>query len=185
MERYCSDLNGLYQISNTGKVKALQRTLPHKKFNQWTIKEKLLKPSINGSGYYFVVLFDRNKKPRNVRIHRLVAQHFVFNPNAQIYTNVDHIDCDKLNNCASNLEWVTPLENTRRAINNGLIDYSSKSKDYCKKKVVCIETGQIFNSVKEAANYIGAIPTNLSQACIKGGSSKGFHFKYYGGDIIV
>ena len=173
---------GLYQISDWGRVKALARTLPHKTYGQWTIKEKILKPSLNGKnsrGYLFVVLFDRNKKIHNARIHRLVAKHFVNNPNEDIYTQVDHIDGNKTNNYYKNLEWVTPLENTRRALNNGLIPAKSTDKRYCMKKVICIETGKIFNSVKEAALSIGIAPTNMSQACRKNRCAKGKHFKYF------
>lgn len=178
---------GLYQISDYGRVKALTRTLSHKIHGSWTIKEKILKPSLNGKGqnnyntgkgYLFVVLFDRNKKTHNVRIHRLVAENFVSNPNINIYTQVDHIDCNKLNNYYKNLEWVTPLENTRRALKNGLIPAKSTNKEYCMKKIICIETGQVFNSVKEAALFNGIAPTNMSQACKHNWCSKGKHFKY-------
>lgn len=178
---------GLYQISDYGRVKALTRTLSHKIHGSWTIKEKILKPSLNGKGqnnyntgkgYLFVVLFDRNKKIHNVRIHRLVAENFVINPNINIYTQVDHIDCNKLNNYYKNLEWVTPLENTRRALKNGLIPAKSTNKEYCMKKIICIETGQVFNSVKEAALFNGIAPTNMSQACKHNWCSKGKHFKY-------
>ena len=171
---------GLYKISNYGNVKALKRTLSHKIHGTWTIKERILKPSLNGKnkkGYYFVVLFDKNKKPHNKRIHRMVAELFIENPNPKKFTQVDHVDCDKHNNFFKNLQWVTPKENTRRAIDNGLINYKQISKDYCKKKVLCIETGQVFNSVKEAALYNGIAPTNMSQACKHNWCSKGKHFK--------
>lgn len=178
---------GLYQISDWGRVKALTRTLPHKVHGTWTIKERILKPSINGkgqnnyntgNGYYFVVLFDRNKKTHNVRIHRLVAEHFVENPDRSIFTQVDHLDCNKLNNYYKNLEWVTPLENTRRALKNGLVPAKSTNKEYCMKKVICVETGQIFKSVRDAANFVGVAPTNLTRACKRNTRAKGKHFKY-------
>lgn len=182
-----SGFEGLYQISDWGRVKALTRTLPHKTYGTWTIKERILKPSLNGkgqnqyntgTGYLFIILFDRNKITHNMRIHRLVAEHFVDNPDREHLTQVDHIDCNKTNNYYKNLEWVTPLENTRRAIKNGLIPSKRTNKEYCMKKVVCVETGQIFNSVKEAAIFNGIAPTNMSQACKHNWCSKGKHFKY-------
>ena len=173
---------GLYQISDWGRVKALTRTLPHKTYGQWTIKEKILKPSLNGKnskGYLFVILFDENKKTHNFRIHRLVAKHFVNNPDNDNLIFVDHIDGNKTNNYYKNLEWVTPLENTRRAVKLGLMNSHEIDRDYCRKKVICIETGKIFNSVKEAALSIGIAPTNMSQACRKNWCAKGKHFKYF------
>ena len=172
---------GLYQISDWGRVKALTRTLPHKVHGTWTIKEKILKPSLNGEksrGYLFVILFDKDKKTHNMRIHRLVAEHFLENPDKDNLIFVDHIDGNKTNNYYKNLEWVTPLENTRRAVELGLMNSHEIDRGYCMKKVICIETGQIFDSVKEAAKYNNIAPTNMSRVCKNGWCSKGKHFKY-------
>lgn len=175
---------GLYQISDYGRVKALTRTLPHKTHGTWTIKEKILKPSLNGQksrGYFFVILFDKNKKTHNVRIHRLVAEAFVKNVDKHKYTVVDHIDGNKTNNYFKNLDWVTPLENTHRAMDLGLMNSHTIDRKYCMKKVICIETGQIFDSVREAAKFNGIAPTNMSQACKRNWCSKGKHFRYFEG----
>lgn len=172
---------GLYQISDYGRVKALTRTLSHKIHGSWTIKEKILRPSLNGQksrGYLFVILFDKNKKTHNARIHRLVAESFVKNTNKDKFSVVDHIDGNKINNYYKNLEWVTPLENTHRAMNLGLMKSHEIDRQYCMKKVICVETGQIFDSVKEAAIFNGIAPTNMSQACKHNWCSKGKHFKY-------
>lgn len=177
-----SGFEGLYQISDWGRVKALTRTLPHKTYGTWTIKERILKPSLNGEksrGYLFVILFDRNKSTHNMRIHRLVAEHFVENPDKNSLIFVDHIDGNKTNNYYKNLEWVTPLENTKRAMQLGLMNSHEIDRGYCKRKVICIETGQIFNSVKEAAQYNGIAPTNMSRICSRKWCSKGKHFEYY------
>lgn len=64
-------------------------------------------------------------------MHRLVAQEFVDNP--YNYTQVDHLDGDKLNNNANNLEWVTPKENTNRAWNKGLAKYTKERKEKLSK----------------------------------------------------
>ena len=97
-----------YQISSLGGVKSLQHTVfhsPSRRFpngRQVTYKEKILVPAIEGGGYYFVVLY-KDKVKRSYRIHRLVAQMFLNNPNN--YDQVNHKDEDKLNNCVDNLEW--------------------------------------------------------------------------------
>lgn len=103
-----------YQISNTGKVKSLQHTVfhsPSRKFpngHYVTYKERILIPAKEHGGYYFVVLY-KNKVKRSFRIHRLVAQMFLNNPNH--YEQINHKDENKLNNCVDNLEWCTAKYN--------------------------------------------------------------------------
>lgn len=67
-----------------------------------------LKPKLNNSGYYQVDLSKNGKKKRYL-VHRLVALHFICNP--RLLNVVNHIDNNKLNNKASNLEWCTQKEN--------------------------------------------------------------------------
>lgn len=64
----------------------------------------------------------------NCYVHRLVAMAFCENNNPEDKTTVDHIDGDKLNNDASNLEWVTPKENAQRAVKNGLYNIDSEKR---------------------------------------------------------
>lgn len=81
--------------------------------------ERILKYSVNPKGYRIVRLCN-NKVQKNYTIHRLVAENFIFNPENK--PQVNHIDCNKQNNCVDNLEWVTNKENRIHAIKNGLID---------------------------------------------------------------
>ena len=97
-----------YFISNKGRVKSTK----HK-------KPKIRKHSVsNYSTKYPCVVLSKNNKPKCLFVHKLVAQAFI--PNTENKPNVNHIDGDKKNNNVNNLEWVTPKENTRHAINNGL-----------------------------------------------------------------
>lgn len=115
------DYEDLYLVSNTGLVKSLH----------WG-KEKLLKQVIRNENYqyYFVGLL-KNKKRKYYAVHRLVAQAFIENTNN--YTQVDHLDGNKLNNNVSNLEWVTPKENTNRAWKLGLAKYTNERKEKLRK----------------------------------------------------
>lgn len=90
---------GLYQVSNFGRVKSVKRD-----------KVKCL--DMNNAGYLRVQLCDCTRRKRYF-IHRLVAHVFVegYFEGAQ----VNHIDMDRTNNCADNLEWVTPSENQKKA----------------------------------------------------------------------
>lgn len=103
-----------YQISNFGRVKSLEHTVYHQPSNKFpngrlvTYQERILKPSLESGGYYFVVLYN-NKIKRSFRIHRLVAKLFI--PNPKNYEQVNHKDENKLNNHVSNLEWCTAKYN--------------------------------------------------------------------------
>ena len=74
---------------------------------------KPLKYSINCGGYCIVNLYDHNTQ-KGFAVHTLIATTFI--PNSEDKTQVNHIDGDKTNNKVENLEWVTPLENVRHAI---------------------------------------------------------------------
>lgn len=92
---------GLYQISNLGRVKRLANTCSCK-------KERFLKPHIGTTGYPQVIL-SKKGKTKTWKIHRLVA--FAFLPNPQGLKEISHIDEDSLNPCLWNLKWCTSKEN--------------------------------------------------------------------------
>lgn len=112
---------GYYEISSFGRVKTVERKIPHPSLvngaKYKTIRERIRKPNIM-KGYHCVALIkDGDRKV--YRIHRLVIEHFGEHQPSDEY-QVNHIDGDKSNNRIDNLEWVTPLENTRHAIETGL-----------------------------------------------------------------
>lgn len=104
-----ADYEGSYQVSNLGRVKSLSRDMWNGR-TWWKSKEKILKErwSKNKLGYPSVNLV-KERKAKSVRIHNLVADAFVPKIKGKRYVN--HIDEDKSNNHADNLEWVTPKEN--------------------------------------------------------------------------
>lgn len=104
--------NGSYQVSNLGNVKSLERTVYRTNGRPIHVKERMLKQRDNGRGYKMVVIGGLDA------VHRLVAKAFCENPYG--YKEVDHIDGDKNNNNAENLEWVTRSENIKRSYQNNL-----------------------------------------------------------------
>lgn len=105
--RNITGYEGRYMISDLGRVKSISR-LVKKKGGMRLVPELILSPGKNEFGYLYVILFKGNVgKP--FRVNRLVAKAFKRNPNDK--KEVNHLDGDRANNKASNLEWTTKLEN--------------------------------------------------------------------------
>ena len=105
----------LYQVSSEGRVKSLERKLPHWRGGEQIKKERILKPDVSQDGYLRVGLYAGGKRKR-FRVHRLVCEAFHENPDGKPCVN--HIDENKTNNCASNLEWCTSSENNNHGTRN-------------------------------------------------------------------
>jgi hypothetical protein len=103
---------GLYQVSNIGRIKSLERRLLKR------IKpESILKPRLNHNGY-LRILFRTKKHYKNEFVHRLVANTFLLKYSEKLQVN--HINGIKTDNNVSNLEWCTPSENRIHAYKTGL-----------------------------------------------------------------
>lgn len=153
---------GLYQISNLGRVKSLGNTMLR--------KEKILKPNKHNCGYYRVEL-SKNNKQKWYYIHRLVAQAFIPNPDDLLFIN--HKDEDKTNNAVGNLEYCTARYNCNYGTHNERIAKALS------KKVLCVETGVIYQSTQEIQRKIGLPQSNICLCC--NGKQKtcgGYHWKY-------
>ena len=139
---------GLYQISNTGKVKGLKRN-------------KVLKPILQRSGYYYV---DLQRKRRLV--HRLVAEAFIDNPDN--LPEVNHKDENKLNNSVENLEWCDSKYNA---------NYGTRNKRRG-KPIQCIETGIIYWGAREMERQLGIKHNSIAFAIKNGTRAGGYHWQY-------
>lgn len=100
-----------YHISNLGRVKSLAG----KNYN--STKERILKPFNNKIGYLMVIINRPGEKKTCKKMHRLIAEHFIENPNNYRYIN--HIDSNKTNNSIDNLEWCTQSHNVKHAYETG------------------------------------------------------------------
>jgi len=115
-----------------------------------------MKPTIDSAGYY---IFGLRKKPikKYVRLHRLLAEHFI--PNPKNKREVNHKDGNKLNNNLTNLEWVTSLENSQHAVASGLFDF--KGSKHWQSKLTEQDIPKIFEMrksgmiMKDIGNYFG------------------------------
>ena len=107
---------GLYEVSNLGRVKSKKRVDINRLGVKRILKEKILKPCKEKNGYLRVNLWV-NGKNKHYTVHRLVANAFI--PNPDKLPQINHKDEDKTNNNISNLEWCTPEYN---------INYGNRTK---------------------------------------------------------
>ena len=133
------NLNGYetkYKVTNDGRI--------------WSeYLQGFMKPYFSKGGYMRVkVNFgERNKK---FMVHRLVALAFIENKDPENLTQVDHINCNRTDNCVENLRWVTPKQNTQHAFEAG-------NRDWYKYKFINAATGEIlrFDNANKVCKYFG------------------------------
>lgn len=120
-----NDFIGYYQISSFGRIRSVDRYITDVDGKERFYKGKILNQSVNSSNYKKVRLHKDNAG-KNLYTHRLVAEHFI--PNPENKPEVNHIDGNKWNNYYLNLEWVTDKEQTQHAYDNNLADISGFNK---------------------------------------------------------
>lgn len=187
---------GYYQISNFGRVKSLDRIVKrNSKFGNLHLKEKILVPTSDKDGYLCVMLHRKNKVIRSVKVHRLVANHFI--PNPENKSTVNHKDGNKINNNINNLEWATRSEQTQHAyklgLNNSKVGLSGDSNyaygkrgdlSYNAIPVYQLDknTNKIiseYGSMVEAAKQTGCNVSKISMVCAgKRITTGGYKWKY-------
>ena len=122
---------------------------------------RILKSGTDSKGYHRIHL-TVNRKRHSLKVHREVAKAFV--PNPENKPQVNHIDGNKNNNAASNLEWVTNIENARHAMDNGLWEnvFAASRRTNTKRmrpvRCIALDTGEeiICESMAEAERMTGA-----------------------------
>ena len=158
------EVNGFedkYKVSTSGRV--------------WSnYKKDYLNPFQNTKGYLMISLNISKTKKKTKAVHRLVAEHFIDNPDNKIQVN--HIDGNKHNNDVSNLEWMTNKENNRHAIETGL--YNPKRCGMCKEiKLLNTKTNQIetYFSISNFAETNGFPPYSVRSCFHKRNKYKNYH----------
>ena len=154
---------GLYQVSNLGRVKSMN-------FNN-TKKEQILKLCKRPNGYLTVELCRYNIRKRYL-VHRLVLETF------NVIENMEHLECNHLdenkeNNRLDNLCWMTRKENN---------DWGTRNKRVSKalgEHIICVELNIIFDSISDASRQLGLSTGNICN-CLKGRykTTGGYHWKY-------
>ena len=162
------DIQGFpkHQVSSEGRVR-------------YKNTGRVLKGRPNSSGYLEVWPTHNDRR----LVHRLVAETFL-DPPIEGQTQVNHIDCDRLNNRIENLEWCTPSENIKWGVTHGNINPMvglARATEVNKRPVRLVESGQEFSSLQECATYLGVTRGNISRVLTgerKGQRVHGYHVEY-------
>lgn len=172
---------GLYLIDSLGNVVSL----PRQQGSHFVNKYKILGTRMNRLGYKTVAL-SKDGKTQTILLHRLIAIHFVDNPNN--YPCVNHKNGIKTDNRIENLEWCTRSYNTKHAYINNLggfrdfanagIEAMNKYTQYVRVHLVAPDGTELdFNSTVEAAEYLNTDKDEVTRAIRKGQRVKG-HYAY-------
>ena len=160
----------LYEVSTFGRVRSLGKIFY--KDNHGTICKTTYQPQIIAQRYhtagYLIVNLNNYKNQKTMRVHRLVAEAFIPNPENKPFIN--HKNGIKDDNRLENLEWSTPSENNQHAYDTGLCIHRGQSKPVAQKD----DKGNIINvfiNARVASVYIGKsveCSRNIRAVCEKG-----------------
>lgn len=161
--------NSNYMVSNTGRIRRCNVDRDH------SVRDK--------KGYLVTDLYEGGQRV-TARVHRIVAEEFI--PNPENKPCINHIDGNKHNNHVSNLEWVTKKENCVHALDNGLVKPSrgmlGKSNPNAGRKgrpFRVVETGEVFETLHECEKAIDGNNRHIND-CLRGRQQthRGYHFEY-------
>lgn len=130
--------------------------------------QRILTQTVTEHGYAIVGLRKNNKR-YTVRVHRVIAETFL---GEHPDMDVRHLDEDQLNNRIDNLIWVTRSDTIKRSYSHG------NKKPWRQIPVRVVETGKVYNNMKDCALDVGCDPADVRK-CVIGEriSAKGYHFE--------
>ena len=156
---------GLYQVSNEGRVKSLERRVPNGRGYTRIVKECIMKQCLDSKGYSQVQLHNDTTKSTK-KVHRLVAEAFIDNPDN--LPEVNHKDECKTSNVVENLEWCDTKYNINYGTHNERVA-KSLTNGVTSKPIIQYDLGgnfiQEYPSMHEAARCLGLKQGGISMCC--------------------
>ena len=169
---------GYYIISNKGNIASLDRYIVKNNGVIQFTKGQLLIPRYNSRTNMLEVKLYKNGKKECKKIHRLVAEAFVYNDDPLNKTTVNHIDGNRMNNCYTNLEWCSYSENLKHAYDvlNRTINIPTVHRVPC-RSVDIYGNEEIYNSIAEASRKTSISETQIRR--IMDGECKNEMYQFY------
>lgn len=162
--RAVKDYEGLYEVSNLGRVRSVDRKIVRKGKGNVVFQGKIMKQRLNRQGYWRVSLHNKNHSQKTLFVHRLVAFAFVCNDKPEEYTIINHKDQNPKNNVWYNLEWCDHKYNSNYA------DRNDKLAQHFEKPIKQIKNGVVVK-IWKSGTYIqketGFNRRNIQKCCNK------------------
>lgn len=168
-------MNGLYEISNLGRVKSLDKQIKIYNGGKYLKKGRILIPMKNKQGYLRVHLL-KEGKAETLLVHRLVANAFIPNPNN--YTQINHKNECKDCNIVENLEWCT------HKYNNNYGNHSENISKALSKKICQFDLNgnlvKVWRGLRTAERHLNIANQSISLCCLgKRKTAGGYKWRFY------
>lgn len=181
MEEIWKDIpgyEGLYQVSNLGRIKSLDRKYKCKNGLERTIKGKIMSPGYNY--HYLQVRLNKNFEKKMFMVHRLMWE--TFNGSIPEDMEVNHIDENKTNNCLENLNLLSHKDNINWGTHNERVSETMTNGKLSKQVIQLSKNNEILHfypSVCQAARETGIGQAHISLCCLgKQGKAGGYIWKF-------
>ena len=158
---------GLYEVSNAGIIRSVDRVLTGKDGVKYQFKGRVLQASSHKDTGYLQVSLWKNNQGTSYYVHRLVAQSHI--PNPGMLPEVNHKDGRRANNIVTNLEWVTRPENAQHAVDTALRVYTNRlSKDEFVECLYSVIAGESYLALTQRVPYkVPFLSTKLRKIAVE------------------
>lgn len=169
---------GLYQVSNLGQVRSLDRFVKGRYNNYYLKKGQILKIQHNSRVDVYEVHLYKNNYRKCYTLHRLVAEAFLYNDDPINKTTVNHKDGNRANNTVENLEWCSYSENEKHSYDvlKRCINATEVKKRQCIAILKDTKEKNTYESIAETSRKTGISETQIRRIAKKESINKKYDF---------